>query len=172
MRRLDLSWLWQAALIVLPVAILSGVALHFLRVDKASVEQDARERAQILAPELARDLGRRAGESLGGVAMEGEIAGGKIKSPVDYPRLPEPPDWPNELTPEQAQLWNDAQEALYVRQDTAGAVKAFRLLANSKALPAARATADYNLLLLTSATETRKAPRPEPSSWQAGPGAF
>jgi signal transduction histidine kinase len=152
-RRLNHALLWQAALIVLPVAVLSGVALHFLRVDKASVEQDARERAQILAPEMARDLGRRVGEALGAAAMEGEIAGGKIKSPADYPRLPEPPDWPNELAPEQSQLWNDAQEALYVRQDPAAAVRAFRLLANSKAPAAARATAEYNLLLLTSGAQ-------------------
>jgi signal transduction histidine kinase len=150
MRRLDRSLLWQAALIVLPVAVLSGVALHFLRVDKASVEQDARERAQILAPELARDLGPRLSEALRGLALEGEIAGGQIKSPKDYPRLPEPPDWPNDLTPEQARFWDDAQQALYVRQDQAAAVRAFRLLANSKAPAAARATAEYNLLLLGS----------------------
>jgi len=145
--------LWQAALIVLPVAILSGVALHFLRVDKASVEQDARERAQILAPELTRDLGPRVSEALRGLALEGELAGRQIKSPKDYPRLPEPPDWPNELTPEQARFWNDAQQALYVRQDPAAAVRAFRLLANSKPPAGARATAEYNLLLLTSGTE-------------------
>ena len=53
------AWIAQAALIVLPVAILSGVALHYLREDKASIEQDAKNRAYSIAPEIARQLGEQ-----------------------------------------------------------------------------------------------------------------
>jgi signal transduction histidine kinase len=100
----DFALLWQAALVILPVAILSGVALYYLREDKASIEQEARDRASVLAPELARRLGERVGEALKSrpALPEGVILDGRIQSPPDYARLPEPPDWPDRLTPSQA----------------------------------------------------------------------
>jgi signal transduction histidine kinase len=138
---------------VLPLAVLSGIALYFLRQDKASVEHDARDRAEAIAPELARQLGQRAGEIVARkpaqpAQLEGVIAGGQIRSPLEYSRLPTPPDWPGDLTPDQAKLWNDAQEAIYQKQDAAGTARTLRLLAASSAPAAARANAEYNLLLL------------------------
>src|SRR5207249_1370239 len=46
-------FLWQAVLIVLPVFILAAVGLSSLRQDKLLAEQEARERAQQIADELA-----------------------------------------------------------------------------------------------------------------------
>jgi signal transduction histidine kinase len=85
----DSALLWQAALVILPVAILSAVALYSLRQDKASIEQEARSRASELAPELARRLGEHAAELLK-APMGGMIQYGRITSPVDYPAMPEP----------------------------------------------------------------------------------
>ena len=83
----DFALLWQAALVVLPVAVLSGVALYSLRVDKASVERDARERAAGLAQELAQRLGEHAAGLLK-APMGGAIQEGRITSPVDYAPIP------------------------------------------------------------------------------------
>ena len=148
----DFTLLWQAALVVLPVAILSGVALYYLREDKASIEQEARDRAGVLAPELARRLGERVGEALKSqpALPEGVILDGRIQSPPDYARLPEPPDWPDRLTPSEAALWKAAQEAGFQEQDAEAARKALTLLKASGASAAARVNAEYGLLLLES----------------------
>ena len=87
----DFALLWQAALVVLPVAVLSAAALYSLREDKASIEREARDRAAELAPELAQRLNERAADSLE-LPMAGLIDDGRITSPVDYPPLPEPPE--------------------------------------------------------------------------------
>jgi hypothetical protein len=96
MDRQRFSLLWQAALIVVPVAALSGVALYSLREDKASVELQARDGARLLAPELARRVGR----SLGALPrLEGRIRDGRVVAPPDYAPLPVPAPWPGRLTP-------------------------------------------------------------------------
>ena len=151
--RYDFALLLQAVLIVLPLAILSGVALYFLREDRASIEQEARDRANVLAPELAQRLGPLVGEALGRASkqqtlLEGMIASGRVVSPPDYPRLPEPPDWPAQMTPAQAGMWRSAQEATFQRRDPAAARKALESLRTSGASLAARANAEYGLLLL------------------------
>jgi len=121
----DLALLWQAALVVLPVAILSGVAFYYLREDKASIEQEARERARVLAPELARRLGERLGEILKSrpaqtAPPEGVILDGRIESPPDYPRLPEPP---GRLTPSEARA--NAEFGLLVLESKGAATPGF-----------------------------------------------
>jgi hypothetical protein len=148
-RRADFFLLGQAALIVLPVAILSVVALYFLRQDQASILQDARDRAQLAAPELARHLGQRAGELLQGQLKEspqpeGSIANGRIVSPPDYSRLPEPPDWPEKT----ARALQSAEEAQFQRQDPGAAKQAFAPLILASEPPATRANAQYAILLL------------------------
>ena len=89
----DYALLWQAALVILPVAVLSGVAFYSLRVDKASVGQEARDQARVLAPALARQLSERMAEAPKDASAlpEGVILDGRIQSPPDYARLPEPP---------------------------------------------------------------------------------
>jgi hypothetical protein len=49
-----LGFLKQTLLIAAPLAVLSGIALYSLRQDRASLAPAARDRAQMLAPELAR----------------------------------------------------------------------------------------------------------------------
>src|SRR6185503_15869423 len=88
-------WIGQAVLIVLPVVILSGVALHFLREDRAAIEQDAKRRAYAIAPDVARQIGDEISAYLvqsrkQGILTEGEIVDGRGMAIPDYPRFPEP----------------------------------------------------------------------------------
>ena len=152
-RRADFALLWRTALIVLPVAVLSGVALYSLRQDRASIEREARDRARVLAPNLAGIIGKRAGEVIERQLAEtpklhGRIVGGQIQSPPDYPRLPVPASWPSELKPDQARLWRTAQDSIYQRQDTEAARKALTALAGPGGSSEARANAEYGLLLV------------------------
>lgn len=151
--RHDFALLLQAVLIVLPLAVLSGVALYFLREDRASIEQEARDRAKVLAPELAQRLAPLVGDALGRASkqrtlLEGMIASGRILSPPDYPRLPEPPDWPAQMTSDQARMWKSAQEAIYQRHDPAATRKALESLRTLGGPAAVRANVEYGLLLL------------------------
>src|SRR5688572_28408498 len=123
--RRHVGFFTQAALIAVPLVILSAVALYSLRQDKASIEQDARDRAAILVSELAHqwsqhaskefaelstaqsleftlaDKGHHAGRSLEGLPqLQCLLINDQIRSPVDYPRLPMPPDWVAARLPE------------------------------------------------------------------------
>jgi signal transduction histidine kinase len=149
-RHWEIAWIAQAALIVLPVAVLSGVALHFLREDKVAIEQEARDLARSLAPETARRIGEAAGARLAeelksGHLKQGDIVDGQGLAMPDYPRLPAPADWPAKLPPVQAQWWRTAQEAAY-RSDSEATRKALTTLAGSGVSTAARANAQLGLL--------------------------
>ena len=117
MQRAQLMWVGQAILIVLPVVILSGVALHFLREDKAAIEQDAKRRANAIAPDVARQIGDEISAYLAqsrkqGIVTEGEIVDGRGMAIPDYPRFPEPPDWVGKLPSPQAKAASAALRAL------------------------------------------------------------
>jgi len=110
------AWIAQAALIVLPVAVLSGVALHYLREDKASIEQDAKNRAYSIAPEVARHLADQITTFLAETRKKGpltqvQLVNGQTFGAWDYPRWPAPDPWPTQLPPSAAQLWQTAQDA-------------------------------------------------------------
>jgi signal transduction histidine kinase len=49
------TFVWQAALVVLPVVVLAALGLVSLRQDRALAEQQAKESAQILADQMARE---------------------------------------------------------------------------------------------------------------------
>jgi len=49
-------FVWQAALILLPVALLAGVGFYYLEQDRRLAEDEARERAQVMARELAENF--------------------------------------------------------------------------------------------------------------------
>ena len=149
--RWELAWIAQGALIVLPVAVLSAVALHFLHEDKAAILQEARDRASTLAPEVARRIGEAASARLSedlrsGRLQQGEIVDGQGFAVPDYPRLPAPSDWPARLPPGQAQLWKAAEDATYRKPDAEAAHKALAALAESGATAAARANAELGLI--------------------------
>ena len=121
---------------MLPVVILSGTSFYFLREDRGAIEQDARERAQRLAPPMAGAFGSRIAELVRGNAR-GEIASnGGIVSPKDYAPLPEPAAWPGELSPSLAASWAEAQDAIFRRQDKPAARRILRRLSSA---PASRA---------------------------------
>ncbi len=162
-------FLARISLIVPPVILLSAGVLFSLRQDKALIEQDARGRAQVLAPELARQCGRNLSEELAAFLQrdaeetsakskspgredwpqsECLVVDGKIRVPVDYPRLPIPPDWPGELSHDQAQWWRIADQALYRNRDPLAAGKALMALRGYQSTPASAANAEFNLLLL------------------------
>jgi len=145
MQRAQLMWAGQAVLIVLPVVVLSGVALHFLKEDRAAIEQDAKRRAYAIAPDVARQIGDEISAYLvqsrkQGIVTEGEIVDGRGMAIPDYPRLPEPSDWVEKLPAREARLWWRAQDAKAART-------ALTALAQSGNSAPARANAELRLLV-------------------------
>ena len=53
------TFLWQAALILLPVVVLAVLGFLSLRQDRLLAEQEAREQAQAIAGPLAQECGTR-----------------------------------------------------------------------------------------------------------------
>ena len=146
-----LSFLKQILLIAAPLAVLSGIALYSLRQDRASLEAEARDRARMLAPELARQWGQTINQKLADQPTpklpQGLVAGGEIVYPVDYPPLPAPPDWPQHLTPEQIRLWRTAEEALFQRRDPKVSGNAITTLKSAGLPEAALANAEFSVLV-------------------------
>jgi signal transduction histidine kinase len=126
----DANLWWQVLLIVPPVVALAAVALYSLRQDRASIDQDARRNASVLAPDLARRWGTRVEADLAaladsscsasayGAGPETAVAGqrslaplcgltvnGQIRVPLDYPPLPSPPAWVRSLAPADKRQW-------------------------------------------------------------------
>lgn len=185
----------QALLIAAPLVILSAFALYSLRRDKASIEQDARDGAQALAPELADQVRRNVEEDLKSFVLawtldeyapvalawpegssantdaapdagtlgqhpqadidfeslpqlQGRLLNGGIQSPVDYPRLPVPSEWANQLTPELSRIWTTAAQVLFQRKDGATVSGALAAMRAARLPEAAYAGAELNRLLL------------------------
>ncbi|HVV45257.1 MAG TPA: histidine kinase dimerization/phospho-acceptor domain-containing protein, partial [Bryobacteraceae bacterium] len=152
MRRAQLIWIGQAVLIALPVVILSGVALHFLQEDKAAIEQDAKRRANAIAPEVARQIGDEISTYLvqsrkQGTLTEGEIVDDRGMAIPDYPRFPEPSDWVQKLPASEAGLWRTAEAARFQHRDAKAATAALTALARSGHSAPARANAELGLLV-------------------------
>ncbi len=153
LRRAQLAWIGQAALILLPVVVLSGVALHFLREDRTAIEQDARNRANSLGPDAARQIGEQISAFLAaslknGLAMQGEIVDGLGRAVPDYPRIPSTPtDWTAKLQPREAELWQTAQDARYQHPNAEAADKALAALSGPGNPTPARANAQLGLLI-------------------------
>src|ERR1041385_8871412 len=53
------TFLWQGVLLLLPVIVFAGLGLTFLRRERASVVQEARENARVLAAQIADFVGPR-----------------------------------------------------------------------------------------------------------------
>ncbi len=152
LRPAQLAWIGQAALIVLPVAVLSGVAFHFLHEDRAAIDQDARKLANSIAPDVARQLGDQIGVLLAaslkdGHLVQGEIVDGQARAVPDYPRLPTPPDWAGKLHTRETDLWRTAQAARFQHPNAEAANKALTTLSEPGNATPARANAQLGLLI-------------------------
>jgi signal transduction histidine kinase len=152
-RQRNSGWVLQAAFIILPVAILAGVALHFSREDKAAIFQDAQVRAAALGRELTPPLDdameKAVSEALQRPGQHGVLTGRMIDGrPVSETSAPVPADWPSRLTARQSQLWKTAQDATSRRKDPPAAATALRALSGSDVESAARGTARLYLLTL------------------------
>jgi len=149
LRPAQLAWIGQAALIVLPVVILSGVALHFLREDRTAIEQDAKSRANSLGPDVARQLGDQISTYLAANVkngLQGEIVDGQGRAVPDYPRVPTPSDWVAKLPLREAELWQTAQDARFQHPNAEAANKALTALSGPGNSTAVRANAQLGLL--------------------------
>jgi signal transduction histidine kinase len=144
----------QALLIAAPLAILSAFALYSLRLDRASIDQEARAGARILAADLERQCGESVSNGLAHLPaqrlLQGLVIDGQILFPIDYHQLPAPPDWPEKLTPAQMRVWQTAEEAIFQRRDRVSAADAVRSMQAAGLPEAARAQAELSLLLLNS----------------------
>src|ERR1700761_1175010 len=135
-RRSEWVLLLQATLVALPVAGIACAAVYFLRIDRTQVEAQARESAQVLAPELVRQLSWRAGGELShrvNLQKRGKIADGRIVSVGGFADFPVPDNWPRKLSAEQARWWKTGQSAIYRQGDVAAGTAALRALAKSAA---------------------------------------
>jgi signal transduction histidine kinase len=152
LRPAQLAWIGQAALIVLPVVVLSGVALHFLREDRTAIEQDARNRANSLGPDAARQIGEQISAFLAvslknGLAIQGEIVDGQGRAVPDYLRVPTPSDWVTKLRPRDAELWETVQDARFQHPKTEAANKALMALSGPGNPRPVHANAQLGLLI-------------------------
>jgi signal transduction histidine kinase len=162
LRPAHLAWIAQAALIVLPVAILSGVALHFLHEDRAAIERDAKDRAWSLGQETARRIGEQVNAFLNdggknGRFVQARIINGRAVPVPYYSRWPEPTDWVAKLPPREAQLWQTAQDATFRQLNAETANRALVSLTEANNSAPVRANAQLSLLI---AAEPHSNPAP------------
>lgn len=148
------AWWGLGLLLVLPVAVLTGLGIVALRQDRLAVQREARERADYLASGLA-DQAWRALQSasqeaitwsqspvsnrLAADALRGGHRGqsyafqldsqGQLAHPPPFPAAPPSQDpGRTALAPRQLQLWANAQAAEYVEQDTPKAIASLEAL--------------------------------------------
>jgi len=109
------TFIWQPFLIVLPVVILSVVGFLFLRQDRALVRQEATERAQVLAEEMAANVWNEltgTNEPTLGTGHTFQVdASRELIFPPAAPDAPIPAPFDTaKLNREQARLWQKANQ--------------------------------------------------------------
>lgn len=152
---------WQAALILLPVAVLSAVGWYSLRQDKAIARHDAQDRAQAVANDLALKLWNTLtnwpvplyrnwedNSQLGAVAFEVDDAG-KLVFPPPFAPVPTPkPLDPAKLSEEQLRLWSAAQYCGGKGESEAAAIHACQEFIDTSPPSEFAANARYGLGLM------------------------
>ncbi len=151
-RPAQLAWITQAALIVLPVAILSGVALYYLREDRAAIEQDAKNRAYAIGQETVRRISDQVNAFLSegarnGSFVQARIVGGRALRVPYYSKWPEPADWVGKLPGREALLWQTAQDATFRHPNAEAANRALVSLTEANNSAPVRANAQLALLI-------------------------
>ena len=145
------AFVWQAVLILLPVAVLAVIGWASLRQDKILAEHDARERAQSIADQLLPALWNElvslpASETPDHVVFQIDEAG-RLINPPPYDPVPVPaPFSPADLSPEQTRLWTACQTTDERKPSTA--IQAYRQFIDSKPPARFAAVAQYQLGIL------------------------
>ncbi len=146
------TFLWQAALILLPVIVLAIVGWFSLRQDKLLAQHEATDRAQALADDLVRQFWNEfaaAGTNGPGQSCFQVETNGQLVFPPAYETAPVP--MPLDLTllnPEQARLWQIVQSVETAPQDDESLVQTYESFINSDPPDRFAATAHYGLGLL------------------------
>jgi signal transduction histidine kinase len=154
------TFFWQGALIILPVAGLVMIGFWSLRQDKVMARQEAVQRANDVARELAPQLWHEL-TSLGtnDVGCEFQVdPGGHLLLPTPFEPnpLPRPLD-PATLQPQAARLWQTAQQA-EARAEVAGALSYYRQFLATEPPRNFAAVTHYTLgLLLMKANQPKTA---------------
>jgi signal transduction histidine kinase len=147
------TFIWQPALIVLPVIILTVVGFVFLRQDKALVRQEAAERAQGLTEEIVTSIWAQLLPHAPGSQAPYSFqvnAAGELVFPPPAPAnpIPKPFDIAT-LNEEQLRLWLDANRADASGNRRAG-IDAYHRILDSNPPPEFAGAAWYSLgLILT-----------------------
>src|SRR5439155_20413393 len=125
------TFVWQALLILLPVTALAAFGLVSLRQDKRLAQQEAAERAQAIAEQLRPQLWRALTNAEAPAGSSKPIRfrvdnAGQLLFPPPTGALPAPAPLKEEvLSPEQANLWEQARKAEAEKSDDASAAKAY-----------------------------------------------
>jgi signal transduction histidine kinase len=144
-------------LILLPVMVLASIGLVSIQQDKSLVQREAGERAQTLAQDLIETLWPVLVDEavltngLNGPSFEIDWTG-QLISPPPAPPLPVPQPFNlDELTPEQAQLWESAHAAPMDSGSLTNAILAWRKFVQANPPLRLAATAQFRLALLLAA---------------------
>ena len=111
------TFFWQAALILLPVAVLTVIGWASLRQDKSLAEHDARERAQAVADDFLQksstELTAFVPRTNTAFFFEVDPAG-RLIFPPEWNPLPTPqPFNMSQLDGEQSRLWQEIRETVF-----------------------------------------------------------
>jgi signal transduction histidine kinase len=145
------TFFWQAALILLPVAVLAVMGWLSLRQDKILAEHDAKERAQAIADDLLPKIWNELtnsprNESV--ISFEAD-ARGKLIFPPPYQSIPTPEPFDlTQLTSEQLKLWEKLQNANLEQADLAALPNTYGKFIESQPPERFAAEANYGLGLL------------------------
>ncbi len=147
------SFVWQALLILLPVATLAAIGFLSLRQDKIIAQHDAVERAQTIAdsllPRLWSALTNVSGpEAFDHHAFQIDPLGNLLfPPPVSATPIPQPLN-PSELTAKQLVLWQQAERAQVADANTPAGTEFFKAFLTEKPPDRFAAVANYNLGVL------------------------
>ena len=149
------TFFWQGMLILLPVAVLAAIGWASLRQDKILAEHDARERAQVIADDLAakiwNELTSKESSFLdpsNGPAFEVDQTG-QLVFPPPGSTVPTPKPFDlAELNAEQRRLWLKLQGAGADQQNSEALIQAAEDFIGSHPPERFAAAAGYNLALV------------------------
>jgi signal transduction histidine kinase len=146
------TFFWQAALILLPVAVLAIMGWFSLRQDKILAEHDAKERAQIIADDLLPKIWNElAANPTNDSTPAFEVnASGQLVFPPPYQSVPTPQPFDlTQLNLSQAKLWRQIQSAKADTQNASEVIQACKDFLASSPPENLVAIANYQMGMLS-----------------------